>query len=319
MLPQFPDFKNIDVFDRELVEMHTKKLPPYSDFNFTSLWLWDVDNKRMISQLNENLVVLFTDYQTGELTLSLLGTNLIDESIKELFRYAKTHGIQETLNYVSEETAEQVKSSDFCINEDIDNFDYVFSTHKIADSLGNEMKSKRRLSRKFSEEFPNAKFEINTLSNHTAQDNVQKLFDNWLSKKQLKSKDQEPGQEPEVFSRLFKHPENKNFVFSFLYSEDELIGFAADEILPNAYAISHAAKANMAYKGVYEFLNEKTAQALLARGVLYWNWEQDLGVDSLHATKSGYRPVTLLKKYKITPASYIHKIYKKILSLTYGC
>lgn len=316
MLPQFPNFKNVDVSDRELVEEHTKKLPPYSDFNFTSLWLWDVDNKRMISELNGNLVVKFTDYQTGEPTLSLLGTNLIDESIKKIQEYAKANDINTTLNYVSEETAEQVTSTELYVHEDTDNFDYVFSTHKIADSLGSELKSKRRLSKRFKEENPNARFEINSLEDPAVQEKVKNLFNNWLSKKILKSVDYESSQEPEVVERLLKHPENSNFVFSFLYIDKELIGFAADEILPNAYAISHVAKANTNYRGVYEYLNERTARALLTRGVLYWNWEQDLGVNSLHATKSSYRPVSTLKKYKILPASYFYKVYRRISAFT---
>jgi hypothetical protein len=311
MLPEFPNFKYIDVFDRELVEAHTKKLPPYSDFNFTSLWLWDIEEKRMISQLNGNLVVLFTDYQTGEPTISMLGTNQVDDSVKRLIEYCKLKKISTVLNYIAEETADNLTSSNYRAQLDTQNIDYIFSTHKITDSLGKEMKSKRRLAKKFKEEHPNATFEIATLSNIETQEKVRRLFNLWISKKISKSKDYESSQEPEVIERLFKHPENSNFVFSFLYDEDELIGFAADEILPNAFAISHVAKADTSYKGVYEFLNEKTAQALLTRGVLYWNWEQDLGVESLHATKSSYKPVALLKKYRISPASFLHKIFQR--------
>lgn len=78
MIPQFPEFKIVEVGDREAVESHTHRYPPYSDFNFTSLWAWDTSNERMISELNGNLVVRFTDYATNEPFLSFLGTNKND-------------------------------------------------------------------------------------------------------------------------------------------------------------------------------------------------------------------------------------------------
>src|SRR3989338_2938897 len=56
MIPQFPQFKRVEITDREAVEAHTHKYEPYSDFNFTSLWAWDTNGERMISELNGNLV-----------------------------------------------------------------------------------------------------------------------------------------------------------------------------------------------------------------------------------------------------------------------
>ncbi len=82
MIPQFPDFKHVEVDDREAVEAHTHRYEPYSDFNFTSLWAWDTSGERMISELNGNLVVRFTDYSTHEPFLSFLGDSQTEHTAK---------------------------------------------------------------------------------------------------------------------------------------------------------------------------------------------------------------------------------------------
>ncbi|MCA1638525.1 MAG: hypothetical protein LC768_09365, partial [Acidobacteria bacterium] len=62
MIPSFPHFRNLRADDKEAVESFTNQFPPYSDFNFTSLWCWNVSEKIQVSQLYGNLIVRFTDY-----------------------------------------------------------------------------------------------------------------------------------------------------------------------------------------------------------------------------------------------------------------
>jgi hypothetical protein len=49
MLPEFPKFKSIEISDKEDVEKITKKYPPYSDFNFVSMWSWDIKGDMRVS------------------------------------------------------------------------------------------------------------------------------------------------------------------------------------------------------------------------------------------------------------------------------
>lgn len=60
MIPEFPEFKKLELSDEEKIEKITKKFPPYSDFNFVSMWSWNIYNTVTISQLKKNLVVLLT-------------------------------------------------------------------------------------------------------------------------------------------------------------------------------------------------------------------------------------------------------------------
>lgn len=75
MIPEFPKFKHIELIDKEEIEQITHKYPPYSDFNFVSMWSWDIKGEIRISKLNNNLVVRFTDYLSGNPFFSFLGDN----------------------------------------------------------------------------------------------------------------------------------------------------------------------------------------------------------------------------------------------------
>jgi len=48
MLPEFPKFKGIELSDKEDVEKITHKYPSYSDFNFVSMWSWDIKGEMQI-------------------------------------------------------------------------------------------------------------------------------------------------------------------------------------------------------------------------------------------------------------------------------
>lgn len=81
MIPKFPKFKHIELIDKEEIEKITQKFPPYSDFNFISMWSWDIKVEMIISKLNNNLVVRFTDYLTGYPFFSFLGDNMVNSGM----------------------------------------------------------------------------------------------------------------------------------------------------------------------------------------------------------------------------------------------
>ena len=73
MIPGFPEFKKLELSNKEEIENFTSKFPPYSDFNFISMWCWDIKGETRISKFNNNLVVRFTDYLKGNPFFSFFG------------------------------------------------------------------------------------------------------------------------------------------------------------------------------------------------------------------------------------------------------
>ena len=89
MIPKFPNFKKLELTDKKEVEKITFKFPPYSDFNFTNMWSWNLKNEMGLSILNDNLVVKFIDYVNGQPFLSFLGDNLVNETVRELIIFSE--------------------------------------------------------------------------------------------------------------------------------------------------------------------------------------------------------------------------------------
>src|SRR3989344_4278099 len=107
-LPEFPKFKNLELSDKEAIEKITHKFPPYSDFNFVSMWSWDVKGEMRVSTLHGNLVVRFTDYLTGQPFYSFLGDSKVNETAEALLQLSKEEGLKAELKLVPEDSIKKL-------------------------------------------------------------------------------------------------------------------------------------------------------------------------------------------------------------------
>jgi uncharacterized protein len=299
MIPQFPMFKNLELSDKAKVTDYTQLYPPYSDFNFTNLWSWDTTKTRKISNLNGNLVVLFTDYRTTETYLSFLGNNKPTETSLTLLKYASTNNVTPVLKFIASEIAKKLSKGSLVVKEDPTNHDYIFSVADIATNGSSKLKSKRRQVEKFTRENPTAKFCIQSFSHKKTKSQIAEIMKCWETNKINASKFYEIKHEEIALSRIVDHGKEHDLVFSCLRDKDKMIAFSIDEILPDNYAISHFIKADVTYKGSYEFINSNIAKYLSTLGVLHWNWEQDLNLEGLKRLKLSYQPAYYLKKYTV--------------------
>src|SRR3989338_6050157 len=100
--PIFPEFKKLEIEDREFVENFTKKFPPYNDFEFIDLWIYNPRTDTTISLLNNNLVVNRQDYITDESFYTFLGTNNAKNTITKLLLKSKEENLAPQLKHIPE-------------------------------------------------------------------------------------------------------------------------------------------------------------------------------------------------------------------------
>ena len=300
MIPQFPKFKKVELSDREDVEAYTKKYQPYSDFNFISLWAWDFNKKRGISMLHDNLVIRFTDYSTQEIFFSFLGTNEVERTVQELLLHSKKIGVQQTLRLVPEIVINEIDIPQFKIARDFDNFDYIYLIPLLSKMQGKTYKSRRVPAEKFLREQPSARFEIRNLSDPIIQEGITSVIRSWEKKKNLERKECEVEHEDAAIKRLFEMSLSHDMTVGAIFVGDAMRAFTIEEIVPHKYSIGHFWKTSGICTGEYDFLAQKTAQYLEDKGIVYWNWEQDLGKENLRSSKRSYRPSDFLKKYQVS-------------------
>ena len=47
--------QSVSIEDKESIEKYINLYPPYSDYNFASLWVWNTKKNILVSRLNNNL------------------------------------------------------------------------------------------------------------------------------------------------------------------------------------------------------------------------------------------------------------------------
>jgi hypothetical protein len=299
MLPKFPNFKPIELSDKSDVETITSKYPPYSDFNFISMWSWDIKGQMRICQLNGNLAVRFTDYITSEPFYSFLGDNKVSESAKELLDLSKKDGLSPQLRLVPELVVKNL-GKNFKCSEDRDNFDYIYDMQIMAELRGNNFQTQRNRINQFTKSYE--KWEIKKVNfNETYnKNNILSLFAQWIKNKGDNLLAEEYKNEFLSLNKLLiiNKPEVFNLTCFEIYIDNKLMGFIISERI-GEYSVIHFEKADISFKGSYAFLMQQNSKMSAACDVKYLNFEQDLGVDSLRVSKTRYKPVNFLKKYFI--------------------
>src|SRR3989344_1355173 len=149
MIPTFPDFKSLKMSDKAQIEEVVRTYPPYSDFNFTSMWSWNVHGEIKISMLNNNLIIKLPDYTTSVPGYTFIGESNVDDTAEKLIKLSESEGLEVFLKLIPEMTASKIDGKKFIVEEDLDNFDYIYMLDKLGVYDGNRLRSKRNLSNRF--------------------------------------------------------------------------------------------------------------------------------------------------------------------------
>ena len=294
MTPTFPEFKKLELADKKDVEKFTAQFPPYSDFNFVSMWIWNVFDDMQISQLNQNLVVIFNDYLTSKPFVSFIGKNKISETTSELIKFSRENYKTPSLELITEEAAKELANLGFTTIPDQDSHDYVYSTSHLASMDSWTQSTISKGIRRFIKTYPDYVIKQGLIQD-IVEDEYLKMFGRWSDNKNTMNHFEL--NEYKAFRRLFQIKDENIKVIS-LYVKDILVGFTVYEILPNSYAMSHFAKADTSYHlAVYDILDWEEAKILKDQGVKYYNWEQDLGILGIRKAKMKYKPNFLLKQF----------------------
>lgn len=294
----FPNFKLLSIQDKKIFDEFLAQYPPYSDSNFVSLWSYNTEEDCAISTSNNNLVIRMRDYITNEPIYSFIGTSQVDETIKNIFSQLHNEQRPPVIKLVPEISILQIKNHDeFIIEEDRDSFDYIFSVQAHAELRGEVMHKQKNFVNRFKSLYPHIEVKKINLSDLTVQAEVLYVFDEW-GKNKLDTE-----HEKIALQRLLKDANIIDNLFTIgLYDNVQLVGFVISELGKNDYAIGHFEKALATkYHGIYPYLNQNLAIALMEKAYKYLNFEQDLGIEGLRRSKEQMNPIFYLKKYTIKP------------------
>jgi uncharacterized protein len=297
MIPLFPAFKNIEISDEKDIKAFVKNamLPPYADFCFVNMWIWNTSGNLMLSHLNGNLVVIFSDYAKRTPLLSFFGKCEIEKTASRLLQFLKENCQPPQLKLVPKEIADVLANGGFCVEPDEDSHDYVYLVDNLAKMDRWRKSTKSKNIRRFIKKNPDYEV-IHASIDDLPLEDLKTLFLKWSHNKGISNIN--ALNEYKAFEKLLQLG-HENIKIMLLYISHKLVGFTVYERIPGGdYALSRFAKADVSFdSSIYDILNWEEAKILQREKIVYYNWEQDLGILGLRYSKTKYRPAFLLKKF----------------------
>lgn len=285
-IPDYPEFAPISLSMKEALFPSLNLMKEgISEFTFANLYLFRHTYGYRVSRLPSDILAI-EGSKEGKSFFYLPCCPSTYEIFDELMA---NHGYMKNMSETqAQEHRIEIEARGYIVQEDRDNFDYLYYRKDLAELTGREYHKKRNLVNGF----------INShecMQKPLAEDNVSEaiaVLDEWRSAKGYDGDYAAAREGLENFTGLGMRG-------AVYYVEGQAVGWCLGEPLAKAkmFAI-HFEKACDRFKGIYQFMNQAFAQSLPAY-FIYINREQDLGNEGLRQAKMTYRPCAFVRKYRV--------------------
>lgn len=289
-VPQYPECAPITLSMRPELHPHLSMLPDgVSEFTFAGLYLFRETYNYRVSRLpGDTLLISGTK---DEKKFFMLPCGLPDDEalVCDLFeRYDYLKGLSES----NADTAwVRLEALGLSVQEDRDNFDYLYLRDDLANLPGKKFHKKRNHVNAFvnSYEFDEQAMRVRHIPDAT------RILEEW----QKGRNDLTDYTAATEALQLFRELGLKGYI---VYVEDDPAAYTIGEPLMKGQSfVVHFEKAIDSYRGIYQFVNKAFA-AMLPKHYKWINREQDLGDEGLRQSKMTYRPSGFVKKYRVEKA-----------------
>ena len=294
MLPQFPEFKDVDLSFQEIFNGFLSRHPlEASEYNFTNIFAFRQAYSFKVSLLYDNLIILRNSEPVS--VFCPVGNSRIPEVFEQLFSYLRTRTKDPYLERVPESFVKKylMNNQHLIIQEERDHFDYVYHVKELAQLRGNKFHDKKNKINKFKSIY---KYQYQTLTPDIIEECIE-FEDDWCEKRDC---GKFPGLEREqcAILEMLNNFSALNITGGIIRVDNRIVALTLGEKFLKDTMVIHIEKANADIPGLYQVINQEFLKHE-AGDCIYVNREQDLGVDGLRQSKMSYNPLMFVKKYKI--------------------
>jgi len=289
------NFKNLEIEDKNIFDNFLK---PYKfktcEYSFTNLVIWKNSLDITYTVYKDALIIKKKDFNGKYHFMQPIGGK--DEDLTDIIGLLKKEK-DDSFNYlfrcVEEDFTSKLKElySELNIEEDRDNFDYIYNSQDLVKLSGRKLHGKKNHYNKFVKTY---NYSISPINKETIPECIE-AAKFWCKLKNCKGylKDELHGIE-----YILENYKDVPFDGMAVFIDNRLSAFTIGEKVNSDMAIIHIEKANPETDGLYAFIN-KTFVEKYYQDVPFINREQDLGIEGLRTAKLSYKPVKLEKKYAI--------------------
>jgi len=294
MLPDFPNFRNFETKDIELLTTVIKEAQPQiCEFNVANLLIWKDFDRPQLTSINNNPCILINSINEEPFFLSPLG----DQNFKETIDVCLKH--TNKISRIPENIIEQLPIGRYKIKCLRAQFDYTYSTKDFVDFSGRKYDGKRNHIKNFHKKHPI--FQFRDLS---ASDKIValELFEKWFKSRKDTQYFQKLAYnaQKKALTKIFELYNELKVIGGAIFIEDKLSGFIMGTRLNTSTISAHFQYALPDIQGIYPALLQEACKNTFTQFEKI-NLEQDLGIVGLRKSKLSYYPEKIIKKFEITP------------------
>ena len=294
-------FKSLTLEDKEIIEKYIdkSKLDSY-EYLFSSLYMWRKLNNIKYAVLDDVLIIEKNEEGKGTFYAQFFGykkdnlTSIIDELIKRNLEFTDRDYL---FGDVGDEFVDDLKKyTDFSIDivEDIDDSEYIYNTQDLIELKGKKYHSKKNHVNSFLKTYS---YDIKTINNENVKSDCMDLLHKWHEEVAV-TVDKEMLMEIDAIKDLFRELHFFDLNSIAIYVDGDLAGFAVGEKVNDRMALIHVERGEIAYKGIYAFLNKQFLVENF-QDTEFVNRQEDTGNEGLRKAKKSYHPEKMIKKYLV--------------------
>lgn len=283
------DFKKITLEDKELFKKYITKDDIGWEYNFATLYLWDVNDTMMCCERNDMLLI-YNIFNSGVVFMPPYLKNKSDflSTVEAVSEYAHSKKIKYCIRGLTESQANMLDSDKYFMRSNRDDSDYIYLSDDLKRLEGKAFHSKRNFVTRFAKTYD---YELKDYETGD-YDGIMRLYDTW----EVDSSHSTLALERSAISRALKFSTELDLKISVLKVHGKYVGFSVSSLESNGVVHTIFEKADTSYIGIYQALNKLSAEKYFPDGVLV-NRQEDMGIEGLRKAKLSYNPVKLLDKY----------------------
>ncbi len=285
--PVFPDLKPVGLEDRPLIEDYLGRFPSEAcELNFANIFIWRNSEKPRFTLLNGNLCLFLEPDFEPPYALPPLGRTALRETVAACLTLAPR------LSRVTEDIVRDLGDA-FRVEEDRDNFDYVYLASDLAGLGGKKFDGKRNRIKKFETSCAHEYVELDA----GRLDDCRRLFEVWFGGK---NHDPYLRAEKEAILEGLARYETLGLRGAAVLVDGRVRAFTFGTPLAPGTVVVQVEIADPALPGLAQYINREFVRRAWP-DAQFVNREQDVGVPGLRKAKLSYQPSRLVRKFNVRP------------------
>jgi len=284
--------QKIDLSHKSLLQPALKAVASQlSEYSFANLYLFRERHDYELAKEGSELYIVGTSYDGF---CFLMPTSL--KGLESILASKKLWTGIDFLFPIAEEWLGLVDLTSWQACYKAEDSDYLFDMEQIASYKGRHLSKKRNLVKQLQEHYEVS----HTPMEAKLREQALQVLDLWHHHAAIENDVFGDGTNTKPCKEALEKFAELSLEGEIYFIDNKPVGFLIGEVIsPETYVI-HFSKADVSYKGIYQYMYQSFAQKMVKRSH-FLNMEQDLGRQDLRQAKHSYQPIKMCKKLRLIP------------------